>query len=459
MVDADSIAASSIVTQAAGSAPRVVLEAGVLARTLRMGAARNGIFRVVDALAKGLAACTDLDLALWVPGWWDSLSSDAPHTLADYVRSEMPSLTVGVPGRVPGDLLRWAIPRLDPATVPFPDALRALAHGSGSELRLADRMAFRAASLAHRGALWQDARQARRLLEWADIYHATFYSLPRDSLAGVTTFINVYDMIPMIHPQYFEREMVEGFTAAVKGFSKTDWYIAISEHTKNDLCAIAGVPRDRVIVALPAADRTVFYPCHDELLRRKVLERIGVPNGPYFLCLNTIEPRKNMRSVTRAFAGLVRQGELKDCSLVIIGSQGWQGEIALDGAEIETDMVGRVFFTGAVWDVELAPLYSGAVGFVYPSFYEGFGLPVLEAMQCGAPIITSSVSSLPEVVGDAGLMIDPQDLDQLCSAMTKVYNDLQLRSSLSQRSVARAATFSWERFVSDVTRGYRLALG
>ncbi len=437
----------------------VVLEASILASTLRSGAARNGIFRVTDALAQGLARDEHIDLALWLPDFLDSAIWGGLDELAGYVNSKLPSQSVRLPRRGPTSLLNWAIPQLQPGTQPFSQALRSLARGSASELRLIDRLSYRAAALAYARAIRWEHGQMKRMLKWADIYHATLYSLPAKPPAALRTFINVYDMIPLISPEYFSDDMAQTFRAAVDTFRPDHWFVAISEHTKADLCQIAGIDLNRVIVALPAADSALFHPIHDPAGQRQVLERLGLPDEPYFLCLNTIEPRKNMRSVIRAFAELVRQGEIKGCNLVIVGAEGWKREMALDGQETAAELVGRLFFTGPVDDLDLAPLYSGAVGFVYPSHYEGFGLPVLEAMQCGTPVISSATSSLPEVVGDAGLLVDPTDLDALAAAMLRLYSEPDLRSDLSARAVARAAGFSWERFMDQVMDGYQLALG
>jgi len=438
---------------------KLVLESSILASTLRSGAARNGIFRVTDALAQGLAAQAQVELALWIPDFLDSAMWNGTGALDQYVRSELPGQRVRLAHRTLSSIAGWAIPRLQCDTQPFAQALRGLAGGRMSEIRLRDRLTYRMASLAYRRAVHWEHGRSKQLLAWADIYHATLYTLPEEPPPELTIFINVYDMIPLISPQYFSSDMVQTFRTAVEAFRPDHWFIAISQHTKTDLCQIAGIDPNRVIVALPAADSALFHPIHDPAGQRQVLDRLGLPDEPYFLCLNTIEPRKNMRSVIRAFAELVRQGEIKGCNLVIVGAEGWKREMALDGQETAAELVGRLFFTGPVDDLDLAPLYSGAVGFVYPSHYEGFGLPVLEAMQCGTPVISSATSSLPEVVGDAGLLIDPADLDALAAAMLRLYSEPDLRSDLSARAVARAAGFSWERFMDQVMDGYQLALG
>ena len=169
------------------------------------------------------------------------------------------------------------------------------------------------------------------------------------------------------------------------------------------------------------------------------------PEGSYVLSLCTLEPRKNIEQVLRCFVRLVRENPLPELSLVLAGTKGWDFERIFDEIKGAAEIRGRIIVTGYVDDDDLPALYGGATMFVYPSFYEGFGLPPLEAMQCGVPVISSNTSSLPEVVGDAGLMVDPADEAGLCQAMYRLCHEQSLREQLSARAVARARLFSWER--------------
>jgi glycosyltransferase involved in cell wall biosynthesis len=213
----------------------------------------------------------------------------------------------------------------------------------------------------------------------------------------------------------------------------------------------------RVFVTPLAADARLFHPASPEA-QEAVRRRLGIPEGPYLLTLNTLEPRKNLESVIRAFARVAREPAARDLSLVLVGGRGWKAE-GIDAALAEAGPVRqRIVLSGYVPDAELAPLYSGALAFVYMSLYEGFGLPPLEAMQCGVPVIASNTSSLPEVVGDAGILLDPTDLDALCQAMLRVHQDAALRAELASRSLARAGAFTWERCVAQTVAAYRAAL-
>jgi glycosyltransferase involved in cell wall biosynthesis len=149
---------------------------------------------------------------------------------------------------------------------------------------------------------------------------------------------------------------------------------------------------------------------------------------------------------------------IDDLYLVLTGVQGWHFDQIFEEIANADEVRDRIILTGFVPDGDLAPLYSGALAFVYLSLYEGFGLPPLEAMQCGTPVITSNTSSLPEVVGDAGIMIAPTDGDALCQALLDLYNDPALGQAMSRKSLERAKLFSWEKTVERTIDAYKLAL-
>ena len=186
--------------------------------------------------------------------------------------------------------------------------------------------------------------------------------------------------------------------------------------------------------------------------------KYAIPDAPYVLTLGTLEPRKNIHRVIRCFAKTVLEEKIDDLCLVLVGAKGWSYGEAFEELGRYPSLRKRIVLTGYVDLEDLAPLYSGALSFVYPSFYEGFGLPPLEAMKCGVPVITSNTSSLPEVVGDAGIMVAPTDEDALSHAMLKIFRDSSLRARMSERSLARAALFSWEKCVEETIRAYKIAI-
>lgn len=297
-------------------------------------------------------------------------------------------------------------------------------------------------------------------LRQADIFHATFYPIPQfvRMHPHLVNFITIYDLIPILHPEYFSFQEDHLLHDVVQSITPDDWVIAISQSTKNDLCNHIRFDPDRVFVTHLAASN-LFYPCSDSEVRKNVLEKYGIPDGPYILSLSTLEPRKNIDHSIRCFMRLVREQGIRDLNLVLVGTKGWDFAEIFKELENHDGLKDRVIVTGYVADDDLAALYSGAHMFVYPSLYEGFGLPPLEAMQCGVPVITSNTSSLPEVVGDAGILVDPRDGDALCQAMYDIYRLPALRAEMVKRSLQQASRFSWAQCARDTAEAYRQAIG
>ena len=236
-----------------------------------------------------------------------------------------------------------------------------------------------------------------------------------------------------------------------------DWVIAISQSTKDDLCNYAKIDPSHVFVT-PLAASNLFYPCLDSGQISVIKSKYGIPDMPYILSLCTLEPRKNIDRTIRCFVQLIKEQHINDLNLVLVGVKGWDFERIFSEIEYASSIRDRIIVTGYVQDQDLAAIYSRAMMFVYPSLYEGFGLPPLEAMQCGVPVITSNTSSLPEVVGDAGIMVDPSDDESLSLAIFDIYSQPFLRKSLSAKSLERAKLFSWERCAQLTVAAYETAL-
>ena len=267
----------------------------------------------------------------------------------------------------------------------------------------------------------------------------------------------LYDLIPIHHPELVAARSIADLEGLLAAFGPEDFGICISQHVKDDVCNYLRLDPNRVFVAPLAADAARFYPCRDDAQIAAVRRVCQLPDdgSPYLLSLCTVERRKNLLHLIRCFARLRREDpDARDLRLVLVGlvsehtRQQVQRVLAVEGLE------DRVILTGYVEDRFLAPLYSGALAFVFPSLAEGFGLPPLEAMQCGVPVISSDRTSLPEIVGDAGLLIDPEDADALCAAMGQMLRNEALRQDLTRRGVARAARFSWERCALDHLHAY-----
>ena len=294
----------------------------------------------------------------------------------------------------------------------------------------------------------------------AEVFHTPHSAVPDSVRRHPKTAVvqTIYDMIPFLLPETMTAEYRDYYADIPRRIRPEDHVITISQSAKADFCGHTGFAADRVHVIPLAANRELFRPCWDSAHLAMVRARYGIPEGPYFLSVCTFEPRKNLRHVVRSFVELLatRPG-LDDLSLVLTGGHGWMFEPFL--AELAATRVpkGRIITTGYVPDADLAPLYSGALAFLYLSLYEGFGLPPLEAMQCGTPAIVANTSSLPEVVGDAGVLLSPDDRDGLCQTLLDFHTDPDRRAELGKKSLERAARFCWAKNVRETAAVYHLA--
>ena len=292
----------------------------------------------------------------------------------------------------------------------------------------------------------------------ADVFHSTQFALPpRPHRRSPQRFLTIYDLRYHRFPELYDARSVAIGHETLKSVGQRDWVITSSEASRAEL-VLFGVQSQQIFVAPLAADRDLFYPSNDPDPLRRVRVRYGIGDAPYILSVNSIDIRKNMHQAIRAFARLVRQERLGDLQFVIAGAAGSGSSLMTTALAEAADARARIVHTGFVEDADLAALYSGATAFVYPSLYEGFGLPPLEAMQCGTPVITSNTSSLPEVVGDAGIMVGADDLDALGQALLDLVTNSALRESLSEKSIARATQFSWQRTAAAVLAAYRAAV-
>ena len=223
---------------------------------------------------------------------------------------------------------------------------------------------------------------------------------------------------------------------------RAKFVIADSAATQADLIRAYGVDERKIRVIHLGRDETLA-PVPDAQVLAEVQARYGI-TAHYVLYVGTLQPRKNLARVIEAFARAAAAPAFAGIQLVLAGKKGWLYDDLF--AQVERmGLAGRVLFPGYVDDADLPALLSGALAFVFPSLYEGFGIPVLEAGACGVPVITSNTSSLPEVAGDAALLVDPHDVDAIAEAMTRLVTDAALRTELSRRGLANVQRFSWEK--------------
>jgi glycosyltransferase involved in cell wall biosynthesis len=272
---------------------------------------------------------------------------------------------------------------------------------------------------------------------------------------GARRLVTIHDAFAYVHPETHNRLDNWRYRWMLPSAARrADLVLTDSEHSRGDLVRYLRLPAAQVR-AIPLGAEPRFRPVDDTPARRAILERYGI-TSPYLLYVGGINARKNIAGLFEAYARVrARHPEL---ALVVGGKRQWQtGEI--DAAFTRLGLENNVLFTGYVGDADLPALYSAAAAFVFPSLYEGFGLPPLEAMACGAPVIASASSSLPEVVGDAALTADPHDIGGLAAAIERVVGDAELRAELRRRGIARAARFSWQRTARETLAAYQQALG
>ncbi len=269
------------------------------------------------------------------------------------------------------------------------------------------------------------------------------------------TVVSIHDLSWIRYPETHPKERVAIMNRILPlALERVQHVITDSDFIRREVIEEFGVPADRVTTTL-LAPRSMFKP-RDEATRAGTLSKHNLQQRSYFLVVGTLEPRKNVETAVRAHAGLP-EAIRRRFPLVLVGMRGWltsrlEGELK---APVER---GEVRPLGFVTDDQLADLYSGATALVYPSLYEGFGLPPLEAMACGTPVIISNVSSLPEVAGDAAVMHDPMDTDALRNAMNRLIDDKAFWLQKAAASLKQAALFSWERCAKETIAVYRRAL-
>lgn len=270
-------------------------------------------------------------------------------------------------------------------------------------------------------------------------------------------FMTIYDFIPLStgYSNSYEAKYLQSVLDTLR---PNDFAICISDYVKNETCERLKMNSENVFVAPLAASPILFYPNHSKAAIENIRETFQLGDKPYFLSLCALDPRKNMKLLLEAFGNLCAQRTDMDVNLVLAGNA-LTGEILkLRAYAKKLGIDNRLLLPGFIPDPDLSALYSGATAFIFPSLAEGFGLPPLEAMQCGIPVICSNRTSLPEVVGDAGILFDPDDMDSLSTAIEKLYDEPVTAEWYSKAGIARAAEYSWERCALSHVNAYSQAL-
>lgn len=386
-------------------AVKLVLDGALLAECEMQGANRNGMLRVAEELSKRFVKNKDLDLSVANTIYMNRYNK----ALESIIASDYPSLSGKIiSGSVPAfsNLLKW----------------------KGTYFKHFNKWP----SVSIKG------------LENNDVFHSFYYPFPKNvTKKKIRRSISFLDIIPLRESGYDPFQVL--LTQMIVKDIETNYAISISEYSKQDLLDYSKkVSADRVFVVPLAASEELFYQNKREADWQVVKNKYGLPDN-YFLSVSSRDKRKNVPHLIKSFSKFILQQKPEDISLVLTGNVNYSNSI-LDELNIAAEVRSKIVIANKfIANEDLAVLYSNASCFFFMSRYEGFGLPALEAMQCGIPVVTSNATSLPEVVGSAGVMLHPDDEDGLAAAMNNIYSDSALRAVYAASSLKKAKEFSWER--------------
>lgn len=303
------------------------------------------------------------------------------------------------------------------------------------------------------GLLGMGYPAGKRLYPKIDLYHATDHLIPR--LKKIPVVATIMDAIPLARPQWTNRRLryLKNYIWK-RTISWADHFVTISEYSRNDLVECFGIaPENITVTPLGVSER--YFDSVDAKVVSNYLGRMRLRSGLFFLFVGTLQPRKNVETILAAYLQLPIR--VKDAiPLIVVGREGWGcSDIVTRLIAYSTVKEPKVRWFRSVTDEEKRILMQNAAALVFPSLYEGFGLPVLEAFASSLPVITSNTTSLPEVALDAALLVDPTNVEQLTHAMNRVVEEEELRIALKSAGLARARTFTWARCAAQTLAAYR----
>jgi glycosyltransferase involved in cell wall biosynthesis len=296
------------------------------------------------------------------------------------------------------------------------------------------------------GTLWIQAILPFQIAkDRIDVFHSHESMLPL--LNWIPSVATVNDLISFLYPKGHDPKALKAARLYPLIYKKAKKLIAISQNTKEDLIKLFRIPADKIRVVYCSFNDGIFSPIGETAA---VLNKYQI-HKPYVLNVGVLSPRKNIVRLIEAY-NIARKKF--DVSLVIVGPKGWGYEEIYEKVK-ELNLDDKVKFVGSVAEEDLPALYRGASLFVYPSLYEGFGIPPLEAMACGTPVIASNTSSLPEVVGNAGILVDPNNVAKLADAMVKVISNGDLAKEYASKGLERVKEFSWKKSAKEILDVYK----
>jgi glycosyltransferase involved in cell wall biosynthesis len=287
-----------------------------------------------------------------------------------------------------------------------------------------------------------------------DLYHCPDFVLP--PLRNARGILTVHDLAFLMRPDCADHRLRAYLEEVVpRSVRRADFIIADSENTRNDLVVLLGV-RPSSVAVVPGGVEERFARVTDADQLRKARSKLGVGDAPFLLAIGVLEPRKNLNRLMDAFAVVKQRGNVApDLKLVLAGGKGWLYDDIFEH-HADSPVRSDILLPGFVSDALLPAIYSAAEALAFPSLYEGFGLPILEAMACGTPVVASRASCLPEVADGAALLIDPTNIEGLTGALEHVLLDADLRARLIARGLERAQQYTWTRAAEQLLGVYRM---
>ncbi|MEI8129401.1 MAG: glycosyltransferase family 1 protein [bacterium] len=297
--------------------------------------------------------------------------------------------------------------------------------------------------------------QYKEVFKDIDIFFSPYLAVPKEiqGIKHIQQYVLLHDVIPMILPVYNKHWKKYWFYDLYKSINKNDFYFANSEFTKMDF--VKHIPKfnpDHITV-IPLSTGGKYEVISDKSDLERVRIKYNIPAGKkYLFSLCTLEPRKNLIFAVKNFIKFIKQNNIDDFVFVLGGGH-WESFIEKISEEIK-DFEDKIIKIGYVENEDMSALYSGAEMFVFPSLYEGFGMPILESMKCGCPVICSNITSMPEVIGDCGIQINPENDADLIKAFEKMYFDKTFRAECIEKGLKRSERFTWEKCVGVMTKEF-----
>jgi glycosyltransferase involved in cell wall biosynthesis len=294
----------------------------------------------------------------------------------------------------------------------------------------------------------------RLLRDRLDLFHATHYVLP--PLFRIRAVVTIHDIIHVLYPQFLPSRAAHFYARAMirRALERADRIITVSYNSKRDLIDYFGVPAGRIEVIYNGVS-PLFHPGVPEEEKRRVAEKLRIPS-PYLFFLGGEKPHKNLQNVLKAFGEARRRRSLAHA--LVLGGPMPRNRARMEALIDALDLREVVMETGIVQEEDLPGLYSGADAFLYPTLYEGFGLPVIEAMACGTPVLTSSTSALQEIAGGFAYLVDPMDVNAIAGGIILLTTDQRVREDFGELGKKRALDFSWDKAAEKTLEVYAAAL-